>query len=35
MLREWGIVGMNGDLTKAKELYDRARTGPLTGTPSR
>ena len=35
MLRAWGIVGMNGDLSKAKELYDRARTGPLTGTPSR
>ena len=27
MLRAWGIVGMNGDLIKAKELYDRAKTG--------
>jgi hypothetical protein len=35
MLRAWHVVGMNGDLIKAKEFYDRAKTGALTGTPSR
>jgi len=35
MLGAWGIVGMNGDLSKAKEFYDRAKTGTLSGTPSR
>ena len=35
MLGAWGIVGMNGDLSKAKEFYDRAKTGTRTVTPSR
>jgi hypothetical protein len=35
MLRAWGIVGMKGDLIKAKDLYERAKTGAFTGTPSR
>ena len=34
-LRAWGIVGIKGDLLKAKEFYDWAQTGAHSATHTR